>query len=101
MKKTLIGLILSVAVATPAFASDATEVCKEIEEVAEAVMDARQKNASLVKMLEFAGDNEVFKGMTMDAYEQRAMQTPENKARQRADFANKWAMICIKAFGEK
>lgn len=101
MKKLLIGLVLSVAVSAPAFASDVTEGCEWVEGLAGSIMDARQKNASLVKMLEIAGDNEVFKSMTMDAYEQDAMSYEPNKVRQRAEFVNKWVMICIKAFGEK
>lgn len=101
MKKLLICLALSMVVSVPVFASDVPEMCKTFEELAETTMRARQKNVSIVKMLEINGDDEMSKAMTMDAYEQHTMDYEPYEARQRAEFANKWAMICIKAFGEK
>ena len=97
MKKLLIGLVLSVAMSAPVFASDAIEQCKAFEELASSIMGARQSNVSIVKSLEIAGDNEAMKSIVMDAYEQGAMSYEPNKVRQRAEFANKWAMLCIKA----
>ena len=97
MKKLLIVLALSVAVSAPAFASDVIEQCKSVERLAGSIMSARQNNVSIVKSLEIAGDNEAMKSIVMDAYEQGAMSYEPNKVRQRAEFANKWAMFCIKA----
>ena len=96
MKKLLIVLALSVAVSAPAFANDVIEQCKSVERLAGSIMSARQNNVSIVKSLEIAGDNEAMKSIVMDAYEQGAMSYEPNKVRQRADFANKWVMICIK-----
>src|SRR5678815_3698903 len=101
MKKLLISLALSVAMSAPAFASDVIEQCKAFEELAGSAMGARQNNVSIVEMLEIAGDNEVTKSIIMDAYAQGAMSYEPNRVRQRAEFANKWAMICLKAFSEK
>ena len=97
MKKILIGVVLSVATSAPVFASDVIEQCKAFEELAGSIMSARQNNVSIVKSLEIAGDNEAMKSIVMDAYEQGAMSYEPNKVRQRAEFANKWAMLCIKA----
>lgn len=97
MKKLLTGLALSVAMTAPVFASDVIKQCKAFEELASSIMSARQNNVSIVKSLEIAGDNEAMKSIVMDAYEQRAMSYEPNKVRQRAEFANKWAMRCIKA----
>lgn len=97
MKKLLTGLALSVAMTAPVFASDVIKQCKAFEELASSIMSARQNNVSITKSLEIVGDNESMKSIVMDAYSQPAMRTPENALRQRAEFANKWAMLCIKA----
>lgn len=97
MKNLLIGLALSAAMTAPVFAIDVIEQCKAFEELAGSIMSARQNNVSIVKSLEIAGDNEAMKSIVMGAYEQGAMSYEPNKVRQRAEFANKWAMLCIKA----
>lgn len=98
MKKLLIGLVLSVAVSTPAFAGDhviSNQTCSELEDTAVEVMNARQSGVPISKVMALL-DNDLFHRIIIDAYDQPAMRTPENAHRQRAEFGVKWALFCIK-----
>ena len=98
MKKLLIGLILSVAMSAPAFAGDhviSRQTCSELEETAVEVMNARQSGVPISKVMALL-DNDLFHRIIIDAYDQHAMQTPENAMRQRTEFGVKWAVFCIK-----
>ena len=51
----------------------------------------------MLRMVLALVDNEgIHKHIVVDAYDQPAMQTPENAANQRAEFGVKWALFCIK-----
>lgn len=93
MKKLLIGLVLSVAMSAHAIAGDNT--CSELENTAVEVMNARQAGVPISKVMALL-DNDLFHRIIIDAYDQHAMQTPENAANQRAEFGIKWALFCIK-----
>ena len=93
MKNLLIGLALSVAVSAPAFAEET--MCEKIEKLSVQIMKNRQSGVSLTQALT-AGDTGIVKIITMDAYSQPAMRTPENALRQRTEFGVKWMLECIK-----
>lgn len=98
MKKLLIGLVLSVAMSAPVFAGGhaiGSQTCSELENTAVEVMNARQSGVPISKLMALL-DNDLFHRIVMDAYDQYAMQTPENAHRQRTEFGVKWAVFCIK-----
>ncbi|HZK24944.1 MAG TPA: hypothetical protein VFC74_06110 [Oscillospiraceae bacterium] len=99
MKNLLFGLALSVAVSAPAFAGEQMskeQFCAELETEAVAIMSARQSGVPISKVLALVDNEGIHKHIVMDAYDQHAMQTPENAANQRAEFGVKWAVFCIK-----
>ena len=99
MKKLLIGLVLSVAMTAPAFAAEQMskeQFCAALETESVAIMSARQSGVPISKVLALVDNEGIHKHIVMDAYDQHAMQTPENAANQRAEFGVKWALFCIK-----
>lgn len=99
MKKLLIGLVLSVAVSAPALAAEQMskeQFCAALETESVAIMSARQSGVPISKVLALVDNEGIHKHIVMDAYDQYAMQTPENAANQRAEFGVKWGVFCIK-----
>lgn len=101
MKKiiTILTLILS----TNAFAEITQEkmtLCKKVKEDAEAIMEGRQMEMSIVTWYEWAGDNKFYMKMINNAYDLGAMQLPENQAKQIREFGNKYFLICFKAYSK-
>ncbi len=98
MKKLLIALVLSVAMTAPVFAGGhaiSRQTCSELEETAVEIMNARQSGVPISKVMALL-DNDLFHRIIIDAYDQYAMQAPENAANQRAEFGIKWGVFCIK-----
>ena len=99
MKNILIGLVLSVTVSAPAFAAERMrkeQFCSALETESVAIMSARQSGVPISKVLALVDNEGIHKHIVIDAYDQYAMQTPENAANQRAEFGVKWALFCIK-----
>lgn len=99
MKKILIGLFLSVAMTAPVFSAEQmskVQFCAALETESVAIMSARQSGVPISKVLALVDNEGIHKHIVMDAYDQHAMQTPENAANQRAEFGIKWGVFCIK-----
>ncbi|SEQ48453.1 hypothetical protein SAMN03080615_01633 [Amphritea atlantica] len=71
-------------------------LCKDVSELAETVMDSRQKNVSMVSMMEIVKGSDVFESMVIDAYEQPAFQVPVNQEKAVAEFRDRWYLMCVK-----
>lgn len=84
------------------------EYCAEIGRLAEGTMEAHQLGRPLSAIMELIETNipneagrVLYREITLDAYGQHAMQSERNAARQRAQFRNKWELICWEAEGEQ
>ena len=99
MKKLLLCFILSAAMSAPVFAAEQMskeQFCAALETESVAIMSARQSGVPISKVLALVDNEGIHKHIVIDAYDQPAMQTPENAANQRAEFGVKWAVFCIK-----
>ena len=88
-------LALMMALSVPAQADES--YCDQISELAEGIMSSRQGGVSMAKAMEIAGDNKLFKGMMVDAYETGRYIVESNQRREIADFRDKWYLACYKA----
>lgn len=98
MKKILVSFVFSVVMRSTAFAGGnviSSQTRSELEETAVEIMNARQSGVPISKVMALL-DNDLFHRIIIDAYDQYAMQTPENAANQRAAFGIKWGVFCIK-----
>jgi hypothetical protein len=97
MKKSIATLALIIS--TNAFAEvtpKEMELCKSVQENAEAIMEGRQMEMPIVTWYEWANGNKFYVKMVEDAYELGAMQVPENQTKQIRRFGNKYFRICYK-----
>ena len=95
MKALIATLTLSMALSLPAQADES--YCDQISELAEAMMSSRQAGVSMAKAMKVTGDNKLFKGMMVDAYETGRYIVESNQRREIADFRDKWYLACYKA----
>lgn len=95
MKKLMI-LAVMMMVALNASAKE-TDTCKNIAEVAETIMDARQSGVSVVDMMEIAGDNDLMKKMVIYAYKQPKYNGAEFRRKEIASFKNEFYIACYEA----
>lgn len=92
MKNLLLGLVLSVAAASPALAVD---VCDQVDKLSGAIMEGRQAGVTLRKMITMADDVSFGKTITLDAYKQPRWSGEKARKRAVVDFQNKWYLLCI------
>ena len=92
-------LILITALLTPLFSVADTKLneCKEVSKVARVVMEKRQQNVSIVKLLEAVGDDSISQNIIILAYESPLYSTEEMKSKTASDFANRVFLICFNA----
>ena len=79
--------------------------CKDLYELAEAVMDARQNGAPLMAMLNDADKHEkdlekrkIVKAVVMDAFKESKFSTEEYKKEQTNEFAKKYYLACLEMY---
>lgn len=97
MKKVIATVALIIS--TNAFAEVTPEemaVCKQVQENAEAIMEGRQMEMSIVTWYEWANGNKFYTKLIDNAYDLGAMQHPDNQAKQIREFGNKWFRVCYK-----
>ena len=105
MKALIFGA--SILAASPAFAestaSSSSDPCEWVSTIAESIMKARQDEKPMAKVMAVFenGDaappvKKLMKQMVIEAYEERAMSAPENKAKAVARFQNEMYLSCVK-----
>jgi hypothetical protein len=90
---------VALVISTNAFAEvtqEEMELCKQVQENAEAIMEGRQLEMPIVDWYELADGNKFYTKMIDDAYDLGAMRHPDNQAKQIREFGNKWFRICYK-----
>lgn len=99
MKKLLLATILTIG-SSSAFASDGENdqlaLCKAFHGLAHVIMENRQREESMIKMIETAGDNEATKALILEAYKRPAYQVESNQKQSANRFANDVFAICMK-----
>jgi len=86
------------ALSVPALAEKS--VCKQVANLAENMMEARQIGVSMVDAMGAAGDSAIIKRMVVEAYEVRRFKAPVWQATEVQDFRDEWFMVCYKVAAE-
>ena len=97
MKKSILICILALGLSVPALAEDK---CKKIEDLAEAVMDARQRGVPASDMMGLAGDSSLVRAIVLDSFETSVYSTESISQRVIREFKDKWYIWCIKKMEE-
>ena len=101
MKKMLIGLLaLSVTTLSLASTEEAEavyKVCAAKSVLAKAIMNLRQLDTDIVKMMSEAG-TDLLKMMVIEAYSQPYYYSQEAKDRVIADFGTKYYLMCLEGY---
>ena len=92
MKKLLIATI---ALSFNATAADYS-VCKELSVMAGTIMDLRQSNSSMPKLMETVGDSEIAQSLVIDAYSAPLYSLKSNKEKKIKEFENDTYVACVK-----
>lgn len=99
MKKLLLATILTVG-STSAYASNGEDeqlgLCKAFHGLAYVIMENRQKEESMIKMIEIAGDDKIAKSLILDAYKRPAYKVESNQKQSANRFANDVFALCMK-----
>jgi len=107
-----IFLVMSIMLLTPiaSFSAPVSEDvheqnCKDLYELAEAVMDARQNGAPLMAMLNDADKHEkdlekrkIVKAVVIDAFKESKFSTEEYQKEQTNEFAKKYYLACMEMY---
>ena len=93
--KNLLATIALCAFTTPAIAApDANAVCTQIGNLAESIMDARQRGISPSAILNATKDVPVAPYMVTDAFEVSRWYSEALQSREAQDFRAIWEMEC-------
>ena len=102
MRNFILTLPLVTIMAGPAVADPHDENCAVVAVVAESTMKARQTGVSLGQMLKILSDNgdiELFRTITLAAYDRPRMSVSKNQERMISDFRDEWHLLCLQAGG--
>lgn len=99
MKKLILTLAIAL-MSTTSFAGD-LEKCENVSELARKIMEARQLNMPMSKLLrvfknEDGSINQGIKFMIIDAYDTPRFSTEEYRRGVIRDFSNEWFKGCIR-----
>ena len=97
MKKSILICILALGLSVPALAEDK---CKKVEDLAEAVMDARQRGAPASDMMGLVDGNELVRVIVLDSFETSVYSSDSVSQRAIREFKDKWYIWCIKKMEE-
>ena len=85
-----------------------TDICPDMGETAETVMNSRQEGSTLSSLITILDDlpmhpdlKEYFRVMTFAAFEETRWRTAENKRRAVEEFRERWELSCYKIAAEK
>jgi hypothetical protein len=88
---------LALVAATTAAPSEASQDrCEVIGQMAENIMQNRQRGISMSRMMGVAGDVEIARLLVIEAYDVPRMSMPENQQREVEDFRNMVEAMCYK-----
>lgn len=97
--KNLIGdkmKYLILVMALIGFNASANDTCKEIYQFAVVVMDARQNETPIMKIIDVVKDNKGLQQIVISAYEQPLYSTLKYKKQATEEFANTLYIQCMK-----
>ena len=102
MKEILMGLFVITTLSLSTIESKAIyesqyQVCAATANVAKAIMNLRQLDTDVVKMMNNAEDD-LNRSMIIDAYSQPYYYSQEVKDRAIADFSTKYYLMCLEGF---
>jgi hypothetical protein len=87
MKKIVLASVLTASLM-------AGDFCAQFEQLATAIMYARNNGAPMSKAMKVAGGNSIVRKMVVDAYDQPLYQTESVVKAQQKRFVNKWTVWC-------
>ena len=91
MNKIILTILLALAATTAQ-----ADTCSDIYDFAKVVMDARQKGASIVKMMD-TSDDKLLHSIVRQAYSRPQYNRPENRTKAVNRFANDISLQCFAA----
>jgi len=97
MKKTVLTLTALAVLSSNVFAEAEQATCKDVQDMANSIMGARQAGAPMSKLYEIADGNKLLEHMVIAAYEQPQYATDEYQQKAVKRFADKYFLSCIKA----
>ena len=97
MKKSILICILALGLSVPALAEDK---CKHLEDLAEAVMDARQQGVPASKMMGLVDGNKLVRAVVLDSFETSVYSSDSVSQRAIREFRDKWYIWCVKKMEE-
>lgn len=98
--KKLIAAAIALAACAPAVASEelnSKDHCAQIHEVAEVVMEARQKGMPMPRLMSLSEGDALFESLVLEAYAAPRMSAPRNQQDLVNEFANDTYLQCMKA----
>lgn len=99
MKLATLGLIIALAL-PPVSQVQANEppqdMCREMGEIAEMIMQIRQTGAPMSELIGIAEGNDLLMGMILDAYNQPIYTTEEYQQRAVRNFRNDMEAFCYR-----
>lgn len=90
-----IALISASALSTASETADKQASCKEYHGLATVIMESRQLNIDITKMMEVAKGNVAIMEIVKMAYKKPAYSVKSNQQREIKQFANDVYMICL------
>jgi hypothetical protein len=81
---------------TPALAEDKPS-CSDLAGLAQTIMEVRQNGVDMVKVMEVAGDTELYRQLIIMAYEQPKFDTARYKQERISEFKNMVYRECLQA----
>jgi hypothetical protein len=93
-----LGSPVAAQVARPSAPSDAhLAACEVVAQAAEAMMESRQRGASLSSALATAGDDGRAREIAINAWERPRYATPEYQRMQVENFRDAWHVACLRS----
>ena len=96
MKKLLVATLLLSSTASANVGSS----CKMVHEYAKLVMEARQLEMPITKLMKIANGDKVAESLIKAAYNEPGYRVKENQTREIDRFANEAYLVCLEAKGE-
>lgn len=97
MLKTIITTI-TLAIATPLAAeTDVPATCKDLGQLAESIMEARQSGVTLSRSMEVAEGSDFTQALVLAAYQTPRFNTDEYQRESITDFRNAVELACFEA----
>ena len=98
MKKLILAATLALSFNVVAETKTPEQICGDLSKAAGHIMEARQLNTDIIKLVEIADGDKVIINMIKAAYNQPIYAMKENKAAAVTTFKNDVFLVCYESF---